>query len=181
MFNSQIYITSWGSYNEGACRGGWVDLDVIDEDNFNKRIKELGLDVNGADEELVIHDYDCEEFSGLLSDMFGEANPIDVVKFYQKWLTLNDQQKLAFFGLYETQGEQYAKEALDEETLNAYTIMDEDAFTQFCEECLSSGFTDGANWQAVERFIDWEAVVKEYSQDHQEFEYEGNNYYMSEN
>jgi hypothetical protein len=165
MENTQIYVTSWGSYNEGAGRGGWIDLDVIDEDNFDQRIKEVGLDVKGDDEELVIHDYDDYEFNGFLDRHVGEANPIEVVKFYQKWINLGEQEKVAFIGLIETQS--------DEEAL---TALDEDAFTQFCEECLSCNFT--ADWQLVEKYIDWDRVKSDYSVDYGEFDYNGTWYYI---
>jgi hypothetical protein len=180
FYNNQIYVTSWASYNEGAGRGGWIDLDVIDEDNFKQRMEEVGLFPDTIDEELVIHDYDDEEFGGRLYKMFGECYPLEVVKFYQKWINLTDDQKLEFIGLYETESERTALEALENEDLSNYLIMDEDAFTQFCEECLSCNFTDKDNWELVEKYIDWDSVKSDYSVDHNEFDYKDKHYYMRE-
>ena len=115
---TSIYITSWSAYNEGSGRGGWLALEDLTTDNYLEAIKKLGLDPDGYDEELVIHDYDDYEFSGVLSKLFGEAYPLEVVAFYEKWQKLDDDEKNNFLLAYMKRNQaKEAMNALEDETL----------------------------------------------------------------
>ena len=177
---TSIYITSWASYNEGLGRGGWLALEETNEETFIEDMKKIGLDPEGFDEELVIHDYDDYEFEGGLYKLFGEAYPLTVIKFYEKWEELEEDEKLAFIGLLKDQGASIALEALEENALDCYLVMSEEGFEEYCRECLSCSVDSGA-WDYLESYIDWDQVYREYGWDFSTFDYDNITYYMREN
>ena len=177
---TSIYITSWASYNEGLCRGGWLVLEETSEETFIEDMKKLGLVPEGFDEELVIHDYDDYEFEGGLSELFGEVYPLTVIKFYEKWQELDDDEKLVFIGLLKNQGASIALEALKDDLLDCYLIMDEKGFEEYCQECLSCS-VDAKTWDYLSCYIDWDQVYREYGWDFSTFEYDNTTYYMRDN
>ena len=146
---TSIYITSWASYNSGLGRGGWVALEELTTDNFTETMEKIGLDPEGFDEELVIHDYDDYELNGGLYELFGECYPLQVVEFWEKWENLDNDEKMAFIGLLETDGKQTALEALENDSLDCYYVTDENGFHDYCQECFSCNVNRGA-WDYIE-------------------------------
>ena len=53
-----IYINTWGNYNErGADRGEWITL-PMDEDELNEKLEEIAARMNDSDPEFFINDYE---------------------------------------------------------------------------------------------------------------------------
>lgn len=135
-----IYITSWAAYNDGNSLrdGGWFNIaelaDLSNEEIFD-RLRLVGLEPDGYDEELVIHDYDDYSNMGYY-ELFGEAYPLTVINFYRKLQDLDDNEILAFIGIRETRSAQEALEALENEELDNYGIYTEDGFNDMLKESL---------------------------------------------
>ena len=177
---TSIYITSWHQYNGGGGRGGWFALEDLTEENYINELKKIGLDPEGRDEELVIHDYDDYELDGILYQLFGEAHPLTVIKFYKKWDDLLDDEKMAFIGLAKTDSNQTALEALEEGALDCYLVYDEEGFNDYVEEGLSCS-VDPKTWEYLSRYIDWDYVRRDFSFDWSSFDFENETYYIREN
>ena len=136
-----IWVTSWASYNSGCSKGGWFNLDKLadltNEEIFDE-FRKIGLDPDGFDEELVVHDYD--NYTGLpYYELFGEPHPITVVDFYRRLREASSNTEdatLIFMGIYETQSAEEALQTLQDEELDSWYVLDEDAFNEYSKEIL---------------------------------------------
>lgn len=161
-----IWVTSWASYNSGCSKGGWFNLDKLadltNEEIFDE-FRKMGLDPDGFDEELVVHDYD--NYTGLpYYELFGEPHPITVVDFYRRLREASSNTEdatLIFMGIYETQSAEEALQTLQDEELDSWYVLDEDGFTEYVEESLISYDTDRSR---IRFYID-EDKIREYYED----------------
>lgn len=136
-----IWVTSWASYNSGYSKGGWFNLDELSDltnDEIFDEFRKIGLDPDGFDEELVVHDYD--NYTGLpYYELFGEPHPITVINFYRKLREASFKIKdatLTFMGIYETESTEEALQALQDDELDSWIIMDEDTLNENLKELL---------------------------------------------
>lgn len=166
-----IYITSWGSYNEGNGVGGWYLLselaDLLDDNDdeerefYNRLIKD-GFDIYGQDEELVVHDFD--DYTGIgYYEIFGEPYPLTVARFYKKLEDLSDNELGAFIGIKETYSISEALQELDDDNLDDYTVYTEADFDYMLIE-----FADKTDT----RYLDYDAI-KEYLEDGIDYDEDG--------
>lgn len=141
-----IYITSWAAYNEGRAAGGWFNLADLTSMVPEERIeayKAKGLDPYGRDEELVVHDYD--DYTGIgYYELFGEPHPGTVIEFYEKLEGLIENELLVFIGLRETQSTEIAMDALENETLDNWTVYSYDLMVDLAEQQLEQEISTGA-------------------------------------
>lgn len=190
LMEDAIYITSWAAYNDGnsLSDGDWFKLaDLVDlsQEEFFDQLRLVGLEPDGYDEELVIHDYDS--YSGIdYYDIFGEAYPTRVIDFYRKLQNLPEDELGAFIGMLQSRGVEDAMEALNEDELGNYNIMDEDAFDSMLQEDIESMAGNPRFIDTFRRYIDYEDLRRDlefdisYDEETGEPEYEIDDYFLED-
>lgn len=159
-----VWITSWARYNEGGLSGFWIKLDGLDKEGLRAELKKRGFDIDGFDEELVIHDYDDNTGGGFQS--FGEDSPFTVLKVYNQYEALDDYEKAIFAAILDTHSRAEALEALEEGSLdNWYLYSEEDMMTQ-AEEYIYSMIGDQEAYDSITRYIDFEAILRDWRFDY---------------
>ena len=138
MNNAKIkaYVTNLGKYNEGQLVGKWVDL-PIEEDDFEKVLKEIGIDGEEY-EEYFFTDYEYENIENL---NFGEYKNIDELNEITEQIeNLSDYELVVFNAIVQAFGAKYALDIdLESELDNYYLYNDihsnEDLGRYYIEEC----------------------------------------------
>jgi antirestriction protein len=159
-----VWITSWARYNEGRLSGYWVKLDGLDEEGLKAELKKLGFDIQGFDEELVIHDYDDNTEAGF--DKFGEDNPFNVLKVYNQYEALNDCEKDIFSAILEAESRQEALEALEEGSLDDWYLFTEEDMQEQAEDYIRSIISNQEAFEEITVYIDYEAILRNWRFDY---------------
>lgn len=159
-----VWITSWARYNEGRLSGFWIKLDGLDEEGLKAELKNRGFDINGFDEELVIHDY--EDLTGGGFSEFGEDNPFTVLKVYNQFEALDDHQKAIFGAIMECESRAEALEALEEGSLNDWYLFSEEEMTEQAEEYIFCMIGDQKAFDSISQYIDYEAILRNWGFDY---------------
>lgn len=164
-----VWITSWARYNEGIEGAGWFQIvdengNVATVDELNEFLKTRKFDINGYDEEIVIHDY--EDKNGFrLFDHFGECSPFQIIEFIENIESLNDWEIDLFQAVAEAYGLGDAIEAVENGTLNDYTLYENlDDVIESYLECL--GLPD----DFPRSYIDMDAMERDLLMDFTETE-----------
>ena len=114
------------------------ELSDLTNDEIFDEFRKIGLDPDGFDEELVVHDYD--NYTGLpYYELFGEPHPLTVINFYRRLRKASfkiEDATLIFMGIYETESTEEALQTLQDEELDSWYVLDEDAFNEYSKELL---------------------------------------------
>jgi antirestriction protein len=159
-----VWITSWARYNEGRHSGLWFKLDGLNEEGLKAELKKRGFDIEGFDEELVIHDYD--DYTGAGFQSFGEDNPFTVLKVYNQFEALDDHEKNIFAAILETHSRAEALEALEEESLNDWSLYSEEDMMEQAEEYIYSIIGNKEAYDSISSYIDFEAILRNWRFDY---------------
>jgi antirestriction protein len=159
-----VWITSWARYNEGRLSGCWIKLDGLNEEGLKAELTKRGFDIQGFDEELVIHDYD--DYTGGSFQSFGEDNPFTVLKVYNKYEALNDYEKAIFAAILEVESRAEALEALEEGSLDNWYLHSEEDMQLQAEEYIYSMIGDHKAYDSISRYIDFEAILRDWRYDY---------------
>lgn len=118
----QVFVSTYGKYNEGYIKGEWIDLEQHDKDSFYEYIKELHADE--ADPEYMFQDYEGfpEAFyseSGLDDGLWDwlemDEDDRELLEAYQNAVDSKgtiEQARDAFYGKYDNDTE-LAEEYID--------------------------------------------------------------------
>jgi antirestriction protein len=164
-----VWITSWARYNEGRLSGFWIKLDGLNEEGLKAELKKRGFDIEGFDEELVIHDYEDYTEGGFAE--FGEDNPFTVLKVYNQFEALDDHQKKVFGAIVEAYSRKEALEALEEGSLDDWQLLSEEDLQEFAEDYIQSIIGDRKAYEAIEKYINFEAILDDWRWDYTLTEY----------
>lgn len=159
-----VWITSWARYNEGRLSGFWVKLDGLNEEGLKQILKNKGFEIEGFDEELVIHDY--EDYTGGGFSEFGEDNPFTVLKVYNEFEALDDHQKNIFGAIIDTLSRAEALEALQEGSLDDWALYSEEDMMEQAEEYIYSIIGDKKAYDSISQYIDYEAILRNWRFDY---------------
>jgi antirestriction protein len=159
-----VWITSWARYNEGRLSGCWVKLNGLNEEGLKAELTKRGFDIEGYDEELVIHDYD--DYTGGGFQAFGEDNPFNVLKVYTKFEALDDHEKAIFAAILEVESRAEALEALEEGSLDNWYLHSEEEMMEQAEEYIYSMIGDHKAYDSISQYIDFEAILRDWRYDY---------------
>lgn len=159
-----IWVTSWARYNEGRLSGCWIKLDGLNEEGLKAELKKRGFDIEGFDEELVIHDYD--DYTGGGFQAFGEDNPFTVLKVYNQYEALDDHEKNIFAAILEVESRAEALEALELGSLDHWCLYSEEDMQLQAEEYIYSMIGDHKAYDSISRYIDFEAILRDWRYDY---------------
>jgi antirestriction protein len=159
-----VWITSWARYNESRHPGCWIKLDGLDEEGLKAELTKRGFDIEGFDEELVIHDYD--DYTGGDFQSFGEDNPFTVLKVYNQFEALNDHEKAIFAAILDTHSRAEALEALEEGSLDNWYLHSEEDIQEEAEEYIRSIISNQEAYDSISRYIDFEAILRDWRYDY---------------
>ena len=159
-----IWITSWARYNEGRLSGFWIKLDGLNEEGLKAELTKRGFDIEGYDEELVIHDYD--DYTGGSFQSFGEDNPFTVLKVYNQYEALDDYEKNIFAAILEAESRQEALEALEEGSLDNWYLHSEEDMMEQAEEYIRSIISNQEAYDSISQYIDFEAILRDWQYDY---------------
>lgn len=152
-----VWITSWARYNEGRLSGFWIKLDGLDEEGLKAELKKRGFDIEGFDEELVIHDYD--DYTEGNFHEFGEDNPFTVLKVYNQFEALDNHQKKVFGAIVEVESRAEALEALEEGSFDDWILSSEEDMMQEAEDYIYSLIGGKEAYNSISSYIDFEAIL----------------------
>ncbi len=114
-----IYVNTWGNYNENGADGGeWITL-PMDADELQEKLEEIAENMRDYDPEFAIHDYewtcDWEGFEISEYDSIEEIN-----EFCQSLAELDEYQSKVFAAAVEYFGREHIE--IDEiDNYNLYT------------------------------------------------------------
>lgn len=146
----EVYVTSWARYNEGEA-GKFITIsnDMDNEDLRELLIKE-GFDLDGRDEEMVIHDW-------MDGDVFklGECSPWEALEIIE---CINDEDDLMIYkAIAEEHGEWTAREALNTGFEN-YMFIKGGTARDYKEEMVKD-CDDIPDY--ISKYIDWDQMAED--------------------
>lgn len=150
----QVFVSTYGKYNNGYIKGEWIDLEQHDEDSFNEYIKELHSDEK--DPEFMFQDYE-----GFPEAFYSESG-LDSALW--DWLDLDDDDRElleAYHGAVDSKGTiEQAREAF-------YGKFDSD--TEMAEEYAESTGMLSSMPDNLRYYFDFERFGRDLAHDFSEY------------
>lgn len=115
-----IFVNTWGNYNEnGACGGRWITL-PMDEEELTETLESIAERMGDNDPEFAIHDYEwtCEWDGFEISEY---ENIEELNEFIQKLDDLTEWEQKTYCAAVEYWGRQY----VDIDELDSYNLYED--------------------------------------------------------
>ncbi len=114
-----IFINTWGNYNENGADGGrWVNL-PMDEDELNELLEDIAEKMGDQDPEYTIHDYEWEE--NHIREISELENIHELNEEIQKIADLPEWHQKIYCAAVEVWGHQY----VDLDELDNYNLYED--------------------------------------------------------
>ena len=112
-----IFVNTWGNYNENGADGGkWLSL-PMDEDKLNEELERIAEQMGDNDPEWAIHDYEwLTEWEGY--EISEHDNIHKLNEFIQKLDDLSEHEQLTYCAAVEMWGKDY----IDIDDLDNYNL-----------------------------------------------------------
>ena len=153
-----IFVNTWGNYNENGADGGkWITL-PMEDDELAEALEAIAEAMGDDDPEFCIHDYEWAcEWDG---DEISEYDNIEELNEYcQKLDSLDDYEQKVYSAAVEYWGKQY----VDIDNLDEYQL-----YTDITNEydlgyywAVESGCYDLENMGSLANYIDYEAFGRD--------------------
>lgn len=153
-----IFVNTWGNYNENGADGGeWITL-PMDEDELIEKLESIAENMGDEDPEYCIHDYEwTSEWEG---GEIGEYDNIEELNEYcQKLSDLTDYEAIVYSAAVEYWGKKYVDlDELDE--YNLYTDI-RDNYDLGYYWAVESGCYDLEKMGNLANYFDYEAFGRD--------------------
>lgn len=153
-----IFVNTWGNYNEnGADGGAWVTLPK-DADELRELLKQIAENMGDMDPEYAIHDYEwtCEWEGFEVSEY---ENIEELNEFCQRLSELNEYESKVYAAAVEYFGKEYVEiDEIDE--YNLYTDIT-DNYDLGYYWAVESGCYNTDELGTLGRYIDYEAFGRD--------------------
>lgn len=158
-----IFVNTWGNYNENGAEGGkWITL-PMDADTLEKELETIAAAMNDNDPEWAVHDYEWTTDIDLFD-----------VSEYENILTLNEKlQELESLEEWELEEVAAAMEAFGYDFLEAvdrqqrgrFTLYRNMDLTEVAEELVNDCYFTKDTPDIFTRYFDYEALGRDLGYD----------------
>ena len=153
-----IFVNTWGNYNENGADGGeWVTL-PMDTDELQEKLESIAENMGDMDPEFAIHDYEwtCEWEGFEVSEY---ENIEELNEFCQRLSELNEYESKVYAAAVEYFGKEYVEiDEIDE--YNLYTDIS-DNYDLGYYWAVESGCYNTDELGTLGRYIDYEAFGRD--------------------
>ena len=153
-----IFINTWGNYNENGADGGkWITL-PMDSDDLEETLENIARNMGDSDPEFAIHDYewtcDWEGFEISEYDNIEELN-----EFCQRLGDLSEYEGY----VYAAAVEYYGRDYVDIDDLDEFNLYQDikDNYDLGYYWAVESGCYDTDKLGTLGRYIDYEAFGRD--------------------
>jgi len=161
MLTIKGYITNLGKYNEGVLVGKWIKF-PIDEDELNEVFKEIGMNYEDEDGEIVNTGYEEYFFTDWETDFdtdFGEYENIDKVNELAENLEYWEDEEDKFLAACEIWNVSEVVENSPDDYM-LYSDIDNDYALGYYY-IMESGCYDTREFGGLANYIDYEAFGRD--------------------
>lgn len=153
-----IYVNTWGNYNENGADGGeWITL-PMDADDLQKELEKIAAAMGDRDPEFAVHDYEwtCEWEGREISEY---ENIEDLNEYAQKLDGLSEWEQKVYAAAVEYWGAQY----VDPDDLDDYILYTDitDNYDLGYYWAVDSGCYNTDELGTLGRYIDYEAFGRD--------------------
>ena len=153
-----IFVNTWGNYNENGADGGeWVTL-PMDADELQEQLESIAENMGDMDPEWAIHDYEwtCEWDGDEISEY---ENIFELNEYCQKLSELSEYESLVYSAAVEIWGKKYVD--LDNlEEYNLYTDI-KDNYDLGYYWAVESGCYDLDKMGHLSNYFDYEGFGRD--------------------
>ena len=153
-----IFVSTWGNYNENGADGGeWITL-PMDADELEETLEKIAENMGDHDPEFAIHDYEwtCEWEGFEISEY---ENIEELNEFCQRLSELNDYESKVYAAAVEYFGREHVEiDEIDE--YNLYTDIT-DNYDLGYYWAVESGCYNTDELGTLGRYIDYEAFGRD--------------------
>lgn len=158
-----IFVNTWGNYNENGADGGeWIEL-PMDEDELDEKLEAIAEAMGDHDPEWAIHDYEwtCE------IDL-GEVNEMDSIRNWNEILqeadSLRDYEQKEVAAAMEAFGYSL-REAIDYQQRGSFIFYAGRSIEDIAEELADEYFEANDVPDFVQRHFDYNSYAEELRSD----------------
>ena len=153
-----IFVNTWGNYNENGADGGeWITL-PMDADDLQKELEKIAAAMGDNDPEFAVHDYEwtCEWEGREISEY---ENIEDLNEYAQKLDELSEWEQKVYAAAVEYWGAQY----VDPDDLDDYILYTDitDNYDLGYYWAVDSGCYNTDELGTLGRYIDYEAFGRD--------------------
>ena len=153
-----IFVNTWGNYNENGADGGeWITL-PMDADDLQKELEKIAAAMGDNDPEFAVHDYEwtCEWEGREISEY---ENIEDLNEYVQKLDELSEWEQKVYAAAVEYWGAQY----VDPDDLDDYILYTDitDNYDLGYYWAVESGCYNTDDLGTLGRYIDYEAFGRD--------------------
>lgn len=153
-----IFINTWGNYNENGADGGeWVTL-PMDEGELEEKLEQIAENMGDEDPEFCIHDYEWLTECGELCEVSEYSNIMDLNETLQEFDQLNEWEQEETAAAVEAYGYTF-KEAMERQQRGCFTFWSGfsllDLAYQLIDECYMTKDTP----EIFTRYFDYEGFA----------------------
>ena len=153
-----IFINTWGNYNEnGADGGAWVTL-PLEPEELEEVLENIAKNMGDNDPEFAIHDYEWTcEWEGFEISEYDNIEELN--EFIQKLDSLRDWEQKTYCAAVEYFGRDY----VDIEDLDDFNLYEDitDNYDLGYYWAVESGCYETDNLGTLGRYIDYEAFGRD--------------------
>ena len=153
-----IFVNTWGNYNENGADGGeWVTL-PMDADELQEKLESIAENMGDMDPEFAIHDYEWTcEWEGFEISEYDNIEELN--EFCQRLSELNEYESKVYAAAVEYFGKEYVEiDEIDE--YNLYTDIT-DNYDLGYYWAVESGCYNTDELGTLGRYIDYEAFGRD--------------------
>lgn len=158
-----IFINTWGNYNENGADGGeWVRL-PMDADELEEKLNEIAEAMNDADPEFCIHDYEwLTEIE--LRDISEMESIADLNEELNEYSDLDEWDQKEIAAAMEAWGYDFA-EAYEKQQRGCFAFYANMDLEEVAEELVNECYFTKDTPDIFTRYFDYEAFARDLSFD----------------
>lgn len=154
-----IFVNTWGNYNENGADGGeWFTL-PMDEDELEAKMVELAEALGDEDPEFAIHDY---EWTGEIE--LGEVHEMDSIVTWnercQEAESLKEWELQEIAAAMEAFGYGFA-EAMEKQQNGDFTFYPDMELDEVAFEIANDCYLTGCDNEILKRYFDYDAFARD--------------------
>lgn len=159
-----IYVNTWGNYNENGADGGkWITL-PMDRDALEAELKKIAAAMGDNDPEWAIHDY---EWTTEIEELFSVSEHDNITELNGR---LQELEELEEWELEEVAAAMEAfsydfLEAVDRQQRGYFTLYRNMDLTEVAEELVNECYFTKDTPDIFARYFDYEAFARDLSFD----------------
>ena len=158
-----IFVNTWGNYNENGADGGeWITL-PMDPEQLKKEMAAISDAMNDFDPEYCIHDYEwTTEFE--LREIDENENIDDLNEWLQELASMDEYDQKEIAAIMEATGYSF-EDAFEGKEAGAYTFYADMSLEELAYELVEECYFTKDTPDIFTRYFDYEAFARDLSFD----------------